>query len=729
MTDEKVKILSRLKGIEPEYIDAWGKEACTSQETVKKILDIMGYPESELDNLLEQEIKGQWFKALAPVTVFRESTPWVLTLCLPIEFVNDDLNWVVLTELGGSLSGQLTPVDGQLVAVETIEEGEFQVYQLEFDADLPQGYHQLSLYEAGVDEPLGETRLIVAPQACYSPEAIQQGKKIWGTSVQLYGLKSERNWGIGDFSDLKLLLEHTSQRGGDFVGLNPIHALYPSLPENASPYSPSSRKWLNILYIDVEIVPEFKLCPPAKERVASADFQQELAQLRKKEWVDYTGVTKAKLEVLSTVYQTFATEQVNSERFRQFKAFVAAAGESLQTQALYDALSAEFIGKDQSAWGWPVWPQEFQDFSSERVQQWSSENTDKVAFWTYLQWLAQEQLGQADKLANNLKMELGIYRDLAVGVAQGSSEIWANREIYCPDASIGAPPDILGPLGQNWGLPPLDPVKLRESGYQAFIDLLQANMSHCGALRIDHVMALLRLWWVPRGDNADKGVYVYYPVEELLAILSLESHRRQCLVIGEDLGTVPDGMEELLKDNGVYSYRVFFFEQADDGGFISPSHYPRQSMATLSTHDMPTIKGFWHCDDLQLGRELGLYPNDEILSQLTADRHQAKQRLLDSLHGHHAISDDVASDVNLVGMDQALNFGMQIHMATGAAALLSLQLEDFLQMDKPVNVPGTSDEYPNWRRKLSHTLEALFSKAEVNDLTQKITQARREAQG
>jgi 4-alpha-glucanotransferase len=334
------------------------------------------------------------------------------------------------------------------------------------------------------------------------------------------------------------------------------------------------------------------------------------------------------------------------------------------------------------------------------------------------------QLEQVNLVAQKNDMLIGLYRDLAVGVSEGSAEVWGNKELYCTDASVGAPPDVLGPLGQTWGLPPMDPQKLYEQQYQPIIELFDANMRATGALRIDHVMALLRLWWVVKGDSAKEGGYVYYPVDDLLAILALESHRHQSLVIGEDLGTVPDEIRIKLADNGVYSYRVFFFEQAQDGGFFSPAHYPEQSMSTLTTHDMPTLTGYWHCDDLTLGKELGLYPTEDILNTLYTSRHENKQSILDTLHGHHSVNDEVGRDVHNVDMSKALNFGMQLHMAGGSSALLSLQLEDWLEMDKPVNIPGTFKEYPNWQRKLTRNLQDIFNDSSLNELAANLTEAR-----
>jgi 4-alpha-glucanotransferase len=723
-----IEQLAAAKGIASEYVDAWGQPAQVSQESKAAMLGAMGYQvddEAMLTAQLEQEYRQHWLRALDPVMVVRDGEPVSLEIRLPIDFVNDSLIWALSVEQGGELSGQLTPVEGELVGVAEFEEMECQAYRVTLDAAPGLGYHQLVLLEEGNDEPLASMRLIVAPKACYKQAPIAQGRKVWGPSVQLYCLRSRTNWGIGDFSDLGLLVERVAGWGAHFVGLNPIHALYPANPESASPYSPSSRRWLNLIYIDVEAVPEFQANADLKAEVASPSFQQQLTLLRAKEYVDYSGVTAIKLPMLRKV---FDQRPLSGARLAAFDAFVAAGGDSLQQQASFDAIQASLYAEGQNAWGWPVWPEALQDYHNAEVAAWVTAHSQEVNFYLYLQFLADEQLAAADARAKAAGMVMGIYRDLAVGVSEGSTEIWANRELYCPKASVGAPPDILGPLGQNWGLPPMNPNQLFEAAYQPMVDMFRANMRSCGALRIDHVMALLRLWWVPPGASAAKGAYIYYPVDDLLGILALESHRNQCLLIGEDLGTVPQGIDVTLKENGVHSYKVFFFERSkDDGGYISPAHYTEQAMSALTTHDMPTLKGFWHCDDLALGKELGLYPDEAVLKTLYADRHQAKQCILDSLHGHGVISPNVSHDVNWVGMNTELNHGLQIHMSRGSCALFSTQLEDWLEMDKPVNVPGTSYEYPNWRRKLSADLEDLFERESLKALAARMSQARDEA--
>lgn len=735
MSQAILQQLCDLRGIQSDFVDAWGKPARVADESKIKMLAAMGYAvddAAKLNEQLQETLTQLWANPLPPVVVVRDSHALNLVVSVAKDALTLPLQFAIKLEDGGQLKASATPLDGELLDSLTVAGVLYQKVRIQLQIQVPTGYHRIQIKDAA-GKKTQDSRLIVAPHACYKPADIAAGKRTWGTSVQLYCLRSERNWGIGDFTDLYELVEKIAAGGGDFVGLNPIHALYPNNPESASPYSPSSRRWLNIIYIDVEATPEFMKSAAARALLADATFQSRLAALRATSNVNYAGVTAAKLEALRLVYATFREQELakDSARAQAFQAFVAAGGESLKEQALYDALQEEFVRKGLDAWGWPAWPAEFNEYHKPAVKKWAKANVEAVEFYLYLQFLADEQLAVVDGHAKKLGMSLGLYRDLAVGVSEGSTEIWANRELYAPDASVGAPPDILGPLGQNWGLPPMNPVKLLEQEYQPMVDLFRANMKSCGALRIDHVMALLRLWWVPRGANAGQGAYIYYDVDALLGILALESQRNRCLLIGEDLGTVPDGIREKLADYGVHSYRVFFFETSKvDGGYISPRDYPVQAMATLTTHDMPTLIGFWHCDDLRLGRELGIYPDDQVLQSLYQSRHESKQRILDSLHGHKSLPAHIAHDVNWVGMTRELNHGMQYHMARGASALLSLQLEDWLEMDKPVNIPGipeTGAGYENWRRKLSRNLSELFAQEHIQALMKRLTTARAEA--
>ncbi|TXY08245.1 4-alpha-glucanotransferase [Vibrio mimicus] len=721
--DNALKQVAEMAKIADRYVSAWGSEAQVEDDTIRHLLASLGYDTSSDEALLQSAEKKHKKDVVDPVLVVHQGAVIEVPLYLGVSARESEFDWRLQTEQGGVLEGYL---QSQIVRDERAEGGPL-VFAL--PNDLPLGYHTLLIARKRRKAPY-EMALIVTPQACYKQPALAQGKKLWGPSIQLYTLRTQHNWGMGDFGDLKQLVADIASRGGDFVGLNPIHALFPANPEGASPYSPSSRRWLNILYIDVSSVPEFALSAEAQQKVGSPEFQQRLQKVRDAHWVNYSEVAELKLSVLPLLFAEFKKRHLDkhSDRAHAFLNFVEQGGESLLHQAAFDALHAQLHAEDASVWGWPVFPEKYRRFDSTAVQKFIDEQKDQVHLYMYLQWIADAQIHEAQSLAEEKGMAVGLYRDLAVGVADSGSETWADQGNLLQDVSIGAPPDVLGPLGQNWGLPPLNPQVLQATAYDAYIKLLRANMKHCGALRIDHVLGLLRLWWIPKGENATKGAYIYYPVKDMLAILALESHRHQCSVIGEDLGTVPDEIVELLRDAGVHSYKVFFFETSkEDGGYVSPAHYAEQSMAALCTHDMPTLRGFWHCDDLKMGREIGLYPDEEQLQGLFDDRLKCKQGILDSVAWHGYLPAGVGRDATQVPMDSYLSEALQLHVAAGSSALLSVQLEDWLEMDKPVNIPGTVNEYPNWRRKLSMNLDEIFAREEVNRIAARLTEVRGKA--
>jgi 4-alpha-glucanotransferase len=714
-------------GIETDFNDAWGNPSTVTQQHQLQLLAAQGFDieddETARLQLLERQLDF-WLQPLQAVSVQRVDEPLQLLLQVTLEQANMELAFTLTTEDGVKQVFNLTPVEGELVQVVVLDEVEYHQYLHLLPQQLTSGYHQLSLNDTAFTQ-----KLIITPGQCFVPQNFNSQKQ-WGIALQLYGLRSECNWGIGDFTDLSHTVKYLADVGADFIGLNPIHALYPAMPESASPYSPSSRRWLNVSYIDVTAMPGFSLCARTQSLVSAPAFVQQLSAQRSKDFVDYSGVMQLKLPVMKSLYQWFAEQKGNNNKAltKAFKQFKTDGGGSLQQLALYDALHAYLYQQDSMHWGWPNWPEEYRDPQSDAVQAFAVKHQAELDFYCYLQFMAQQQLAQAQQVAKDAGMLLGLYRDLAVGVSEASTEMWGNPDLYCRDASVGAPPDPLGPAGQNWGLPPMYPYQLYKQGYQPMIDLLRANMQHAGALRIDHVMALLRLWWVPKtAENAGGGAYVYYPIMDLLGILALESQRNQAVIIGEDLGTVPDGIRELLAQYNVYSYRVFFFETAADGGYISPKHYPVQAMATLTTHDLPTLIGFWHCEDLRLGKELGLYKDEAQLQGLYAQRHANKQRILDSLHGHHSLPGDYSRSAENLGMDQTLNYAMQRHLAATSSQLLCLQLEDALQMTQPVNIPGTSNEYPNWRRKLSEPIEQWSQNHDIRQLFTEISKQRKAA--
>jgi (1->4)-alpha-D-glucan 1-alpha-D-glucosylmutase len=487
---------------------------------------------------------------------------------------------------------------------------------------------------------------------CYQPEVLQQ-RRLWGFMVQLYGLRSERNWGIGDFTDLRTLIEIAAGLGAAVVGVSPLHAT------QGSPYSPSSRHALNVLYIDVEAVPGYE---------KSGKSLKPLQALRDSGLVDYEAVRRIKVQALESV-------------FRETKPRVKLATRALHDFALFEALREKFGG------GWQGWPAGFQDPRSKEVQTFSRKNAERVAFHAWLQWTARQQLDAAQRHARELGMPLGLYADLALGADRGGAEVWSDQGVYAAGVSCGAPPDEFNPRGQDWGLPPFSPRALRARACRPFIDLLRANMPAGGALRMDHVMALLRLWWIPQGAKPGRGGYVNYPFRELLAIHAAESRRARCLVIGEDLGTVPAGLRAALNEAGVLSYRPLIFEKDPSGEYCAPGAYPRDALVCVTTHDLPTWRGYWDAHDLKLREGLGLAVD---IGKELAFREAEEKKLKTALERE--------------GLDLSAR-SAHAFIARTPAKLAMLQPEDVLEMLDQANLPGTVNEHPNWRRKLPLALE------------------------
>lgn len=604
---------------------------------------------------------------------------------------------------------------------EEILEGRVKKNHIELPRDLPLGYHDLTLFG---HKKTVECRIIVAPQRCYQPQELKQGKKLWGSFIQLYTLKSAQNWGVGDFGDLKQFLQELAPYQADFLGLNPIHALFPANPDGASPYSPSSRKWLNVIYIDVNQLPEFQQSDSAQKWFASAEVQQQLSDLRAAEWVNYGKVLPLKLKGLHFAFDEF---KQNSTALSQqaFADFVRDGGESLQVQATFDALHAHLSSRYAEQWGWDFWAPQFRDYHSETVAQFRHQYGEEIEFYAWLQFCADRQLAECDALCKAQQMTIGMYRDLAVGVTGSGSETWNDKELYCLRASVGAPPDILGPQGQNWGLTPMNPHVLKQRAYQPFIDLIRANMKHCGALRIDHIMSLLRLWWIPKGDCPANGAYMRYPVDDLIAILALESQRHRCLIIGEDLGTVPKEIVSKLKNAGILSYKIFYFEFDQQGQSRHLQAYPYQAMTTLSTHDLPTINGYWRGYDFELGQKYGVYPNPKILQILRNSRIDAKEKILARLSENGITVDKGVDETLSSAVTKKFTHQLQTYVADVSSALFGFQPEDWLDMTEPVNIPGTSMEYANWRRRLTQNIDAIFADKDIQTLLKEVKAKRK----
>ncbi|HFC8471547.1 TPA: 1,4-alpha-glucan branching protein GlgB [Neisseria subflava] len=566
---------------------------------------------------------------------------------------------------------------------------------------LPQlacGYYTL-LAESGGKSCF--VRLIVAPESVYQPKLLANGGRMNGLTMHLYSLRSERNWGIGDFTDLLNLMKYAAEKKLDFVGINPLHALFTSKPAFASPYSPSSREWLNPIYLDVEKVGAFTYNEQLKNWLAQPKIRQRIAALRITETVTYTAVWACKRDALHMAFNAFeqdTCEAAANER-AAFEAFVLEKGKALQGFGLFEALDQYYSRPGQV--GWQSWPYEFHQPDGEAVEKFARSHEREIRFYMWLQWLCAEQLREVNQAAAEYGVKLGIYGDLAVGVARGSADTWLNRQDYCMDLSVGAPPDPLGPTGQNWDLPPLNPLMLKHTGYEKFAHLLRENMRLYGVLRIDHVMALCRLWWVLNGKTADFGAYVHYDAEVMFAILALESRRNRCVIIGEDLGTVPDEARHLLNRYQVFSYKVMYFSKGWNG-FQLPEEYPEQAITVISTHDVAPLAGYWTGKDLDTMFKLGTLPDAAAFQTALDEREHDKADLLDKLKETGCLGADVQMPAKA---DETLLAALHKYGALSRSKLYAVQLENLLGVIDNLNVPGVTEGYPNWAQKMPVSLE------------------------
>ncbi|MDB5945862.1 MAG: 4-alpha-glucanotransferase, partial [Ramlibacter sp.] len=573
---------------------------------------------------------------------------------------------------------------------------------IDLGSDLAPGYYELRIH--GCDQ---HCLVIVAPPRCWVHPALAAGERWWGCTIQLYALRSSRNWGIGDFGDLRRLAVTVARQGASFIGLSPLHALFPHRPSVASPYSPSSRNAMNPIYIDVQSLPELSTCGQAAALVNGESFQQRLRELRAGEMVDYPGVLAAKEEVLALLWTHFRSHEIEAETARgaRFAAFAEARHETLGRHALFEALQAHLFAADPNVWGWPAWPEALRDPRGPAVAAFGREHADEVGYRLWLQWLAEEQLESAQQLARSHGMGLGLYCDLAVGVNEGGSDTWSEPEMYALGMHVGAPPDPLATAGQDWGLPPLNPVRLEAGRFQPFIETIRANMRHAGALRLDHVMGLMRLFWT----GSHGGTYVRYPLQALLGILALESHRHHCMVIGEDLGNVAPEMRQAMQEKTLLSYRPLLFERTGDGSFRPPSQWHAQALAVVSTHDLPTLRGFWRGEDIELMQRLRQFPDDGSYDRVVIERSRDRAQLLLALERESLLPAGASvQPTSLSDATPALVEAVYGYLARTPCWLLGVQLEDVTGQLLQVNVPGTTEEmFPNWRRKISVPVEAL----------------------
>jgi (1->4)-alpha-D-glucan 1-alpha-D-glucosylmutase len=719
MDDLPLNRLADAAGIEPRYWDIHGRLHERSPETARHLLGAMGIPaatDAEIAASLAMLAEEPWRDVLPPVIIATEGRDVEVPIRLPMKVSTRSLRWSVARETGELESGECAL---ETLAVEAIGESDRSpaaLRRLRLPAQ-PLGYHHLRL------ETTGETAvgLIVAPLRCHLPPDHER-RKCWGIAAQLYALRSGKNWGVGDFGDLHTLVDWSAARGAEAIALNPLHALFMDSPQDCSPYSPSSRLFLNPLYLDVTMVPDFVESGEARAFVEASATAGAIEAARKAALVDYPAIARTKLATLELVYRHFRTRHANKAdgRGRAFRDFIEERGGDLGGFATFQALSEHFGVHD-----WMRWPESCRRPESSEVAEFALGREQRVSFFQYLQWQCEEQLAAAAERARSKGLQLGLLGDLAVSVDAASADHWANQGLFVRDARVGAPPDPFNEAGQEWGVVPLDPRQLRATGYAHYISLLRANMRHMGALRIDHVMGWQRQFFVPAGGSPADGAYVRFPLDDLLAIAALESRRNKCLLIGEDLGTVPAGFRERMASADVLSCRVLYFEREHDR-VRRPSEFPELASVSVATHDLATLRGYWTEEDVAVRARLGMFKSPEEERQARIGRARDKALLLQALGEEGLLSDEAGTAApGRLEWTPKLSAAIHIYLARSRSRLLMLQLDDLSNEQQQANLPGNAIGYPNWRKRLDRSLEDLMTDHDIRDAMATIVRERR----
>lgn len=714
----QIEQAARAWGIETAYWDIWGKQHHASPDleaAILQSLDVDTRSKASLGAAIEQRTQRQWRSPLAPTIFLTAEGPNDVSISLPTAQAASDAAFRIQMEDGSAVEVKI--LLGEIPAADTVElDGQQMVSKrVRLPDNLALGYHQLSLEIAG--ETSRPSRLIVCPSRAYEPSWLQTHRAA-GLAISLYGLRSERNWGCGDTTDLNALTDWVAERTGtSFIALNPLHAIPNRQPYNTSPYLPNSIFYRNPIYLDIEAIPDFSISSRATALFQSPAVQREITTLRNAELVEYERVYSLKLRFLKLLFQTFLGEwRDGTTRATQLKQYIEREGDLLHRFAVYSALDEAIHMQCPDVWNWKGWPEQYQDYGSVATREFARKHWRSVLFFKYIQWQLDLQLASAQQHAIERCLSIGLYHDLALATDRFGSDLWAHREFYVSGCRVGAPPDGFSPKGQDWGFPPPNSDRHVDDGYQLFAESIRKNCRHGGALRIDHVMRFFRLYWIPDAMEATEGTYVRDRFEALLSILALESVRNRVIVIGEDLGTVPDEAREVLHRFGILSYRLLYFEQDNNGRFRPPQEYPRDALVSVTTHDLPTLAGFWTGKDIDARREAGLLPDESAYQSMRGDRAREKQKLLDLLIGLKLLPDSFPRDASqvpeLVG---ELHNAIVGFLASTPSKLMVLNQEDLLKQAEQQNLPGSTEEYPNWRRKMKCTVEELWTSEEVQN--------------
>ena len=681
--------LAKELGVQTSF-ESMGKTIAVSDELKAFFCQEFGFEvssEEEAEKSLHKIRQQKMNCVLEPIYVVRQND-----LSFEIFVPEEDKNKDIVLGIGQDKKS-LKPsqsfsksVEGQ----ESVCEKTYLKYRLHINEPLEIGYYHIEL---SLGDKTCKSILAVAPEKCY--EGALKDEKLWGFTVQLYSLKSRRNWGIGDFSDLKEFATIAAGVGADIIGINPINTPFHDFPENASPYASISRLFLNPIYIDVEKTEGFTEALKKK-------YQKQIDAVKKTGLIDYTGVYNLKIGAL---YELYVKQKKSS---RAFSAYKKKKGQELHLFALYEAIYHDKCRAKSG--GWRVWPEGLKKQNPMDMAIFEETHADEIEFFKFLQFEAERQFDEVSKHIQTLGMKIGLYRDLPVGVSKDSAELWAGQDIYIKHASAGAPPDAFFTNGQDWGLGAFNRFEIKKRAYEPFLKVLRTNMKNAGALRMDHVMWLMRLFLI--SDEMNKGTYLYYDFKDMLGLVALESVLNKCVIVGESIGNVPEGFVDILQENNINAMSVLWAERWNNGlgDFKAPEFYPEKAFVSIGTHDMPPFKMWWFGYEIELKYKLKMIDENEK-RRLYQEREQDRWRLLKVLDENGVWPQDNLRKSNYLygeGYPEGMDEAVHRFLAKSNSNAVILELENILGVAELQNLPGTDrDRYPNWRHKLPLDLEDL----------------------
>jgi 4-alpha-glucanotransferase len=725
-SDALVDLLAERFHVLPAYLDVHGQRKETTSGVKRRILNALGIRTESVDAMeaaLEAHDGDYRSRMTEPVLVVRQgSQPEYLEFSLKLGH-RAAFRFEIDIRNDSGYEKRLAYEPFQVILLnEEIADGEvFGRYAVPFPSHLELGYYTFHLRAvSGNMERRHSLRVIICPSQVYVPPGLRGEAHLAGLWVALYGIRSARNWGIGDLGDLKRLGAWAAHElEVSFIGINPLHSLLNRSPLYISPYSPVSRLYRNFIYLDVPAMADYQDSVRAQGVVEGHETQRLIQDLRSLDKVDYDRVSRLKFEILSLVFEDFLSKNWNSRvpstlLGEGLKDYVEREGLFLENYATFIALERNLREQNPALCTWDQWPEEYRDPTSAAVKRFREEHWKEILFEKYLQWQLEMQLDDTDYFLREQGIPLGIYHDLAMADDLYSAEYWANQEYFLSSVTMGAPPDDFSPRGQNWGFPAPDMKKIREQGYAFFIRELRSNCRFGGCLRMDHVMKLFHHFWIVRGMEPKDGAYVAVPHDDLLGILALESVRNRTLIIGEDLGTVQPYVRQALSEHGVFSYRLLYFEKGPSGDFSPPSSYPAAALAAISTHDLPTLSGYWLGLDIEERRKLGVFSDTSGYEVALHERRKDKEKLLVVLKEQNLLPPSTPTDPNAFPeLTEILHRAIVGFLARCRAKLILLNQEDLFNDTRQQNMPGTGSERRNWATRMRFSVEDLFENKEV----------------